>query len=295
MAFSSIVFQSGLENFLDWSPEYYRPNFLTLSQTVRKWPIKKIRTVAYVTDGEHGSPDWDEFSGIRYVAAEHIKPNEIAASPMRTISIHQDERNSRCRLQEGDVLVYSVGAYAGFAACAEPHLFPASIPRSVAIIRIRDKASLKPGFLSVFLNSKFGLFQSYRFRAGNSQPVLALEKIKQYEIPLLSESFQCEIHSIYEDAYKRRYLANHLYKQAQRILEVALGLDSLCFDKPVGYTAQFSELERSRRFDSEHYYPAFDNLKDKLPMQVQLVPLGSIQQAAYLFSIQNIFSKTRSY
>jgi hypothetical protein len=107
MAVSSIVLRSALENFLDWSSEYYQPSYMSLAKIVRKWPIVKVRTVAYVTDGEHGSPDWDDSSGIRYVTAEHIKPNEIADLPMRTISRRQDLRNTRCHLQEGDVLVYS--------------------------------------------------------------------------------------------------------------------------------------------------------------------------------------------
>jgi type I restriction enzyme S subunit len=250
MAVSSIVLRSALENFLDWSSEYYQPSYMSLAKIVRKWPIVKVRTVAYVTDGEHGSPDWDDSSGIRYVTAEHIKPNEIADLPMRTISRRQDLRNTRCHLQEGDVLVYSVGAYAGFAACAEPHLFPASIPRSVAIIRIRDKESLKPEFLSVFLNSKYGLFQSYRFRAGNSQPVLALEKIRQYEIPLLPVKFQSRIRELYDNAYKARRDAQMLYIQAQKLLESELELDKLRFGKIVSYAARYSITGLADTFDA---------------------------------------------
>lgn len=70
--------------------------------------------------------------------------------------------------------------------------------------------------------------------------------------------------------------AEDSYTQAQQLLESELGLDKLRFDKPVGYTARFSELELSRRFDSEHYWPAFENLKTNLPKQVRLVPLGSL-------------------
>lgn len=71
-------------------------------------------------------------------------------------------------------------------------------------------------------------------------------------------------------------ISRSAYTQAQQLLESELGLDKLCFDKPVGYTARFSEMELSRRFDSEHYYPAFDNLKANLPKGVRLVPLGPL-------------------
>lgn len=63
--------------------------------------------------------------------------------------------------------------------------------------------------------------------------------------------------------------------QAQQLLESELGLDEVSFQRPVGYTARFSELERSRRLDSEHYYPAFKNLVDRLPAGVKLSPLSS--------------------
>ncbi|MFN8466784.1 MAG: hypothetical protein U0X20_14595 [Caldilineaceae bacterium] len=66
------------------------------------------------------------------------------------------------------------------------------------------------------------------------------------------------------------------YTQAQQLLESELGLDKLRSDKPVGYTARYSEMQSSRRFDSEHYCPAFDNLKEKLPKHIRLVPLGTL-------------------
>jgi hypothetical protein len=48
-----------------------------------------------------------------------------------------------------------------------------------------------------------------------------------------------------------------LYTQAQQLLESELGLDRLRFDKPVGYTARFSELELSRRADAEFFNPEY--------------------------------------
>ena len=77
------------------------------------------------------------------------------------------------------------------------------------------------------------------------------------------------------DAGKTKYYLKS-FTQAQQLLESEMGLDNLRFDKPVGYTTQFSDLELSRRFDSEHHYPVFDNLKERLPIHVQLAPLGSL-------------------
>lgn len=264
MVTSSIVSVACLENSLDCSPDYYRPENLKRSNLLRKQLCSKLRSVSYVTDGEHGSPDWDVHSGIRYIAAEHILANTISDAPMRTISVAQDTRNARCRIQKNDVLVYSVGAYAGLAARAEPHFFPASIPRSVAIIRLNADAPFRPGFVAVFLNSEFGQFQTRRLRAGNSQPVLALEKIKQIELPHIPIGLQDEIDVLYEQAYQSRLSGQHSYVCAKKILESELGLDKLTFQKPIGYIANFSEALTSRRIDADYFQPQYAKVRSLL-------------------------------
>jgi restriction endonuclease S subunit len=65
-------------------------------------------------------------------------------------------------------------------------------------------------------------------------------------------------------AYGLRKESISLYKQAQHLLESELGLDKLSFQKPVGYTARFSELEESHRSDAQHYQPRFTQLLNHL-------------------------------
>lgn len=62
MAVWSEITLSSIENFKDFSPEYYKPLYLDLSKKIREFNVSKIGSVAYVTDGEHGSPQWDKNS-----------------------------------------------------------------------------------------------------------------------------------------------------------------------------------------------------------------------------------------
>jgi hypothetical protein len=55
-----------------------------------------------------------------------------------------------------------------------------------------------------------------------------------------------------------------LYSEAAQLLEAELGLDKLTFQKPVGYVANFSDLETSHRSDAQHYQPRFKQLIDHL-------------------------------
>ncbi|MCO5252607.1 MAG: restriction endonuclease subunit S [Candidatus Kapabacteria bacterium] len=259
----SILLKSELENFGDLSSEYFLSEFIRMSTEIRKLKYLPLGDISYITDGEHGSPDWDDNSIIKYITAEFIKPNYIQNGNFKTISEKQDRRNTRAHLKENDVLIYSVGAYAGYSAKAEKHLFPANIPRSVAIVRPNELLSSE--YLSVFLNSKYGEFQTKRFRAGNSQPVLALEKIKQFEIPILTDAFQSNIKVIYNQAYAYRLLSLQTYTQAENLLLDTLDLkDFQVFHEPVNVKNFSESFGSSGRLDAEYYQIKYEQVVERI-------------------------------
>ena len=275
MAVWNTINLSSLENFKDFSSEYYQKDHIQKSELIRRIGTVKVGKIAYITDGEHGSPCWSDTSGIKYITAEFIKENYIEQGQFRQISEEQDRRNIRARLQSGDILIYSVGAYAGLAAVAEPHLFPANIPRSVAIIRINKKNELKSEYVATFLNSIFGKFQTLRLRAGNSQPVLALDKIKQLEIPIIEEKYQKEIQNYYQQAYKARILSQSLYHQAEELLAKELQLDQLKLSNKKWYTTRYCEVVGNGRCDGEYYQPKYKQLMEHLS-KFKCKALGSL-------------------
>lgn len=169
----SIVEKAKLNKDFRIDPEFYKTENLLNDTQIKRHNLIDLQQV-FITDGEHGSPEWDENSNIKYITAENIKEGYIQESEFKTISKEQNDRNKRAHLQKDDILIYSVGAYAGLVAKAETHLFPCSIPRSVAIIRVQEK--ITSDYIVSFLNSKYGKYQMKRLQAGNAQPVLALEK-----------------------------------------------------------------------------------------------------------------------
>ena len=264
MAEINLINLSEIENFKDLSPDFYKSDYMTKSINIRSGRYRRLSQISYITDGEHGSPCWSNNSGIKYITAEFIKENFIANGDFKQITVDQDKRNARARLQKDDILIYSVGAYAGLTCVAEPHLFPANIPRSVAIVRLHNTNEFFPEFISVFLNSQLGKFQSLRFRAGNSQPVLALEKIRQFEVPLIDISFQKEITELYQKSYELRKYSNTYYEKAITLLEKELDLDKITFDNPKSYTASFSEVVNSNRADADFYQVKFKQLEEHI-------------------------------
>lgn len=181
------------------------------------------------------------------------------------------------RLNENDVLFNRTNS---FDFVGRTGLVKDQIDCTFASYLIRlvpDRSVILPEYLAVYLNTQFGIGQIKRraMRSINQANVSGSE-VKRILIPLVAPETQEHIAELVNASYQVSKESEAYYTQAQQLLESELGLDKLCFDKPVGYTARFSELELSRRFDSEHYYPAFENLKANLPKGVRLVPLGPL-------------------
>ncbi len=114
-----------------------------------------------------------------------------------------------------------------------------------------------------------------RTASQTGQPHLTVESIDRLKIPFIPIIEQNEIEASYLSAEKAMEVSRNTYSQAQKLLESELGIDNLKLKKPMGYTAQFSDLEQARRIDPEHFYPAFQYLIDRLPGSIDLVPLGT--------------------
>lgn len=256
----SIINKSELEGAQRIDAEYYQPTNLSLSKKVRSKRYSTLDSIAFVTDGEHGSPDWDESSNIKYVVAETIRENYINDENFQTISEKQFKRNERAALREDDLLIYSVGMNAGLSAVVEPQLLPASIPRSVALARLNK--NFLPEYVSIFLNSKFGKFQTKRLTAGNAQPMLALDNIKQLEIADIPISSQQTFKNLYEEAYRLRVAAKSFYSQAEKVLLEELGIKESDFGDELSYVVDFAEA--GKRTDAEYFQPKYQKLVGKL-------------------------------
>lgn len=243
--------------------EFYKNGYLENDKFLLKFPLKNISEYSFITDGEHGSPDWDENSNIKYITAENIKPGYILRNKFRTISKNQHKRNDRSRVRENDILLYSVGGR-GYVAKAENDLFPCNIPRSVAIIRLNNFNNFLPEYVTIFLNTKYGEYQVQRLQAGNIQPMLSLENIKKFQIIELSIKFQKEVSNIYNTSYSLRQSADNLYQEAENILLEELGLKDYIPQNKKCFTKNLSDTQKAGRFDAEYFQPKYEDTIEKI-------------------------------
>jgi type I restriction enzyme M protein len=272
MAVINHVQLSELEDEIRFDPQYYTPENMLFEEEIKAFQTIYLGSMALITDGQHGYFKLDENSEIRQITAKCIKEGLIDKTNADRLSHITHNNNLRSSLAVNDVLVTTAGTIGQIGLVTE-EIPPANIDQDIGRIAIHNNG-VSPYFVWAFLQSKFGRFQIERFTTGQVQTHLSLKKMKKLRIPLLSN--HTEVEEIVKRFVESKIAAKELYTQVQELLEYELGLDKLRFDKPVGYAARFSELELSRRFDSEHYYPAFDNLKANLPKGERLVPLGPL-------------------
>jgi len=186
-----------------------------------------------------------------------LRPEKFAAIPRQLFEQY--------RLNENDVLFNRTNSFdfvgrTGIVKDQTDCTFASYLIRLVP-----DKSIILPEYLAAYLNTQFGIDQIKRraMRSINQANVSGSE-VRKILIPLLAPETQEPIAELVNASYQVGKESESAYTQAQQLLESELGLDKLRFDKPVGYTARFSELELSHRTDAQHYQPRFTRLLEHL-------------------------------
>jgi hypothetical protein len=270
MAVINHIALSQLGDELRFDSQYYTPSNMLLEKEICAFPTRLLGSIAHVTDGQHGYFKLDEQSEIRQITAKCIKSGLVDKAQADHLSAITHNSNLRSSLSPNDVLVTTAGTI-GEIGLVTDDIPPANIDQDIGRIAIHD-STVSPLFVWAFLQTKFGRFQIDRFTTGQVQTHLSLNKMKKMRLPLLSNHAGVE-NSVSKYVSSMR-ASNDLYQSAKQCLESELGLDKLNFQRPVGYTARFSELESSGRMDPEQFFPAFKAFRAGLPSRIALSPLG---------------------
>ncbi len=261
---SEILFSELLSDYnkLRLDSEYFQKKYIEYFSVLKNSDFVKLGDVAFITDGIHSSIDFDENSNINLISAKSPKENYFDLSSNSYISSKQHKENPRTALKENDVILSTVGTI-GNCAVVEKNILPANSDRHIGIIRINER--LKPYFLSSFLLSKYGKFQTLRESTGNVQLNLFIYKIKELIIPLLSMDFQNVIENICKESFNISENAKTLYSDAEKIM--LKELDLLDF-KPSTENIAIKRLKdsylKTGRLDSEYYQIKYDDIESKI-------------------------------
>lgn len=236
--------------------EYYLKEYLQLSKKISAIKNEKIMDFAYVTDGIHTSIDFDDDSNINLLSAKSPKDNYFNLSGNGYISANQHKTNQRTALKDGDVIISTVGTI-GNCAVVDSTILPANSDRHVGIIRTNN--NYKPHYLSTFLISKYGRFQSKRYTTGNVQPNLFIDKINKIVVPFISENFQNKIDELVVNALHIREQSKQIYNSTEeQLMSMLIKNDFVLTTQSVSVKLFSNSFKIKGRLDAEYYQPKYD-------------------------------------
>lgn len=168
-----------------------------------------------------------------------------------------------------------------------------SIDSHINVLILNKESEIKPCYLMVFLQSKYGQFQIERYYSGSSGQIEIYPKdFNNFLIPKFPQDFQLEIEKLVKQSHEALEDSKRLYKEAQELLYKELELD---FKNPLESLLKSSlqakkanelaiindiskkyphlnisvrplskSLHKSGRLDSEYYQSKYDLMETKI-------------------------------
>ncbi|AJI53511.1 restriction endonuclease subunit S [Francisella philomiragia] len=274
MAVWSKVQQKTLSKRLD--AEYYQPKFLEIDNKLKISNTTNLINIANVSGGKR-LPKGETFSeqGIPYIRVEDINNvGYIDINKVKTISKKVWSKIKNYSIAKDDIVLTIVGNTVGLTGILQKDLGISNITENCAKISSKSR-NIQNEFLFAILISKYGQLQVEREKVGTAQPKLALERLRNFKLPIFDEYNMNNIVKIVQQSKRLFIESQDLYQQATELLDKELELDTLEFEKPINYTASFSEVITNNRTDSEYYQVHFRQIEEHLK-KLNTLSLGTI-------------------
>lgn len=266
MAIFAPTYTSKLQSsFVRFDAEFFKPAFTEVYERI--CAIPGVYLLGKITERiTQGSNPIFTNKGLPCVNGKNVYFGTMTEGDPNFVSAVEFERLSGYVLRRNDLVITLKHATkigrAWIVEDDEPRIFS----RNVGLLRLKDDSPIIPSVLLLYLWTKQGQLLLDRCATGGTtgQITLPMSELRCLPIPPISEDDQTAIDSLFWRYRRSIKKSIESYIQAQQLLESELGLDKLRFEKPVGYTAQFSDLEMSHRNDAQHYQPRFTQLLEHL-------------------------------
>lgn len=165
-------------------------------------------------------------------------------------------------MQHNDIIISTVGTI-GNCAVVNEEVLPSNSDRHVGIVRLNSGCIIKPRYLSTFILSKFGQYQTKRFTTGNVQPNLFIYKIKDIKVPIISDLWQNKIERIVLQAEELLKDSKKCYKLAEKLLMDKLNI-KIYSTNLVSIKTLSDSFYISGRLDAEYYQPKYEQIENQI-------------------------------
>lgn len=251
--------KSELENEFTIGAEYYgKKNVESISVVKRQKktiPLGQMWILA--TDGDHGSPDYQE-SGVLYLLSECVKEGYIEKAKCRYITEAKNRELKRSCLHPGDIVVTKTGVYFGKSA-----VIPESIPEANTIAhvgKITLKSQYNPYYVSTFLNCKYGYCQLRRRGIKATRPEIKLVEFPDIVIPEFSDRLYSAVEASVRKANTLLELASGTMELSAKLIIDSLAVGSSHAERVSKALVSFkNSFQLTGRLDAEYYQLKYKN------------------------------------
>ena len=235
--------------------EKYVESISVVKRQKKTIPLGQMWILA--TDGDHGSPDYQE-SGVLYLLSECVKEGYIEKAKCRYITEAKNRELKRSCLHPGDIVVTKTGVYFGKSA-----VIPESIPEANTIAhvgKITLKSQYNPYYVSTFLNCKYGYCQLRRRGIKATRPEIKLVEFPDIVIPEFSDRLYSAVEASVRKANTLLELASGTMELSAKLIIDSLAVGSSYAERVSKALVSFkNSFQLTGRLDAEYYQLKYKN------------------------------------
>lgn len=253
----SIIKYSDVRGAKRIDAEYFKPEYLKAQKKISSFPKKyKLKKIIHPNEFVRVYQD----KGLQTLLAQNVRDNYLDFSNKSFVSPSLKEKILRNKLDYNNVLMTRSGANFGQTA---PYKESDEIYACADILIIKSDEFLG-GYLSTFLNTKYGKSLIIRGSYGLAQPHIAPSYLYMLEIPKFEQTFEEVIDEIVNQSIQKQTQSKQLYRKAEQLLLAELGLLGYQIKHSLWFTAIKNQVSESRRYDSEYFQPKYAEIIKKI-------------------------------
>lgn len=241
--------------------EYFKKDFLSLDKHLLSKEVNKLSKVTNkIVVGFVGEMVSNyRVDGIILLQTKNI--NSFFPSLNDTIKITNEFHHllKKSQVKNKDILIARSGSFGKAAIYMEDDI----VNSSDIIIIEANNLMVNPFFLTVFLNSKFGSGQMFRFASGGLQGHVNLTILEELIVPVVKMELQKRIENLLINAYNVKKISENNLKVAEDIILKELKIRDIRISKENINIKNFKESYlTSSRLDAEYYQKKYEEIEE---------------------------------
>lgn len=278
--------------------DFYKPSVLKiynkLKRLNKKYNVVKLTELIVCPVRTGSTPKEREplnnETDVLFIKTDSVRKGFINYSVADKLPLEAHKKRKSTSLQQEDIIVTVVGATHDIVGRAGLYLKkePANINQSDALIRV-DKTKIEAGFISTFINSKYGRNQLWRYSGQTGQVTLNCREVEQLIIPILPKKIRGQIHEQVLESEKLRESAKENYKKAEELIIKELNVNTKDLENDLTFNSELIETKEEKRLDAEFFMPKYKRILSK----IKKYPLGKSTIKEEFTPIKTKFEKNK--